>query len=57
MANEVHPSSDVPKRPWLRPSLKFIGHVRDIVQFPGGGKLSVPAEDMGDAQRKPKARG
>jgi len=40
-----------------RPSLKYVGHVGEIFQFPGGGKLSLTADDQGDEQRKPKGQG
>ena len=39
---------------WETPSLKYVGNVGEIVQFPGGGKLSLLADDSGDEQRKPK---
>jgi hypothetical protein len=42
---------------WQRPSLKYVGHVGEIFQFPGGGKLSLTADDSGDEQRKPKGQG
>ena len=45
-----------PKGDWQRPSVKFIGNVSEIFQFPGGGKLSMVSEDMGDEQRKPKGQ-
>lgn len=46
------------KKPrWQRPSLKYVGHVGEIFQFPGGGKLSLNADDTGDEQRKPKGQG
>jgi hypothetical protein len=45
------------KKAWQRPQLKYVGSVSEIFEFPGGGKLSMIAEDMGDAQRKPKGVG
>jgi hypothetical protein len=58
MANEERKvvPSPAPKTGWQRPSVKFIGNVSEIFQFPGGGKLSLMAEDMGDEQRKPKGQ-
>ena len=44
------------KGEWKRPTVTFVGNVNEIFQFPGGGKLSMIAEDMGDAQRKPKGQ-
>jgi len=42
---------DTPKQPWEPPKLTYIGHVRDVVQF-GGGKLSPPGGDPGDARKE-----
>ena len=44
------------KSAWKRPKVTFVGNVNQVFQFPGGGKLSLVAEDMGDAQRKPKGQ-
>jgi hypothetical protein len=44
------------KSAWKRPKVTFVGNVNQVFQFPGGGKLSMVAEDMGDAQRKPKGQ-
>lgn len=41
---------------WDTPVLRRVGDVADIVQFPGGGKLSAVADDSGDAPRKPKGQ-
>ena len=41
---------------WETPVLRRVGNVADIVQFPGGGKLSAVADDSGDAPRKPKGQ-
>jgi hypothetical protein len=58
MSNEErkHAVSSGKKAGWQRPSLKYVGHVGEIFQFPGGGKLSLVADDSGDEQRKPKGQ-
>ena len=43
------------KKSWIQPSLKYLGHVGDILQG-GGGKLSPMEADSGDI-RKPKGQG
>ena len=40
---------------WEKPTLRRVGDVADIVQG-GGGKLSLLADDSGDAPRKPKGQ-
>ena len=44
------------KRTWEPMKLELVGHVGDVLQMPGGGKLSTPSEDTGDEQRKPKGQ-
>lgn len=41
---------------WEPIELKYIGKVDEIILFPGVGKLSLPADDMGDAPKKPKGQ-
>ena len=41
---------------WQTPALRRVGNVSDIVQMGGGGKLSMLADDTGDAPRKPKGQ-
>jgi hypothetical protein len=53
----TNPAAPSRKKTWQRPQLKYVGSVSEIFEFPGGGKLSMIAEDMGDAQRKPKGVG
>jgi hypothetical protein len=53
----TNPAAPSRKKAWQRPQLKYVGSVSEIFEFPGGGKLSMVAEDMGDAQRKPKGVG
>jgi hypothetical protein len=43
------------KQPWRRPSLKYVGHVGDVLQQ-GGGKLTPSPADPGEV-RKPKGAG
>ena len=42
---------------WETPSLQRVGHVGDVFQMPGGGKLSANADDTGDLPKKPKGQG
>ena len=42
--------------PWERPELRRVGNVSEVLQFPGQGKLSLAADDMGDAPRKPSGQ-
>lgn len=44
------------RKPWETPVLRRVGDVADIVQFPGGGKLSTVADDPGDPPRKSKGQ-
>ena len=41
---------------WETPVLRRVGNVSDLVQMGGGGKLSMLADDTGDAPRKPKGQ-
>jgi len=40
---------------WERPKLERVGRLADIVQG-GGGKLSLPTDDPGDAMKKPRGQ-
>lgn len=53
---ELRMSKQIPARreTWHSPALRDLGQVGDVLQFPGEGKLSMVADDMGDVQRKPK---
>jgi hypothetical protein len=42
------------RQPWEKPTFRNLGNVGQVLQFPGEGKLSQVADDMGDAPRKPK---
>ena len=57
MKNDQHtqpPASPGP-RAWVRPELKSVGTVGEVLQA-GGAKLSVAKTDPGDP-RKPKGQG
>ena len=43
------------KRAWTRPTLKYVGHVGDVLQG-GGGKLTPSPADPGEV-RKPAGGG
>ena len=47
------PSKYTDKIKWEPIEFIYVGKIRDIVRG-GGGKLSIIADDMGDAPRKPK---
>ena len=42
--------------PWQKPTLQRVGDVGNVFKMPGGGKLSLLADDSGDANRKPKGQ-
>jgi hypothetical protein len=41
---------------WQKPRLQRVGDVGDVFKMPGGGKLSLTADDSGDSDRKPKGQ-
>jgi hypothetical protein len=41
---------------WVPMNLAYLGDVRELLMG-GGGKLSIVADDTGDAPRKPKGLG
>ena len=43
------------KKAWTKPSLKYVGHVGDVLQG-GGGKLTPAPSDPGES-RKPGGQG
>ncbi len=43
------------KRAWSRPTVKYVGHVGDVLQG-GGGKLTPSPSDPGES-RKPSGQG
>ena len=44
------------KKPWEPMKLTYTGEAKDVVQFPGGGKLSTAPSDPGDP-KKPTGQG
>ena len=44
------------RKPWQPMNLTYTGEAKDLVQFPGGGKLSTSPADPGDPQ-KPQGQG
>jgi len=41
---------------WQRPTIQKVGDVGDVFKMPGAAKLSMVADDTGDAPRKPKGQ-
>jgi hypothetical protein len=48
--------SNLPRKPWQPMKLTYTGEAKDLVQFPGGGKLSTSPADPGDP-KKPSGQG
>jgi len=48
--------STLRRRPWEPPAVKTVGTIGQLLQA-GGGKLSLAADDSGDAPFKPKGHG
>jgi hypothetical protein len=44
------------KKPWQPMKLTYTGEAKDVVQFPGGGKISTAPADPGDP-KKPTGQG
>ena len=44
------------KAAWQRPTIQKVGDVGDVFKMPGAAKLSMVADDTGDAPRKPKGQ-
>ena len=44
------------RRSWEKPQLKQRGTLSELLQFPGGGKLSIDTDDTGDLPKKPKGQ-
>jgi hypothetical protein len=53
--NDLSPETQR-RRQWETPTVKTVGTVRQVLKA-GGGKLSLTADDMGDAPFKPKGIG
>jgi hypothetical protein len=47
---------DMPREPWQPLKLTYTGEAKDLVQFPGGGKISTTPADPGDP-KKPSGQG
>jgi len=45
-----------PKKAWQPMKLTYTGEAKDVVQFPGNGKLSTAPSDPGDP-KKPSGQG
>ena len=39
------------KKPWQPMKLTYTGEANDVVQFPGGGKISTAPADPGDPKK------
>jgi len=49
-------ADDQSQKPWQPMKLTYTGEAKDLVQFPGGGKLSTSPADPGDP-KKPSGQG
>ena len=54
--NSKETESNELKKPWEPMKLTYTGEAKDVVQFPGGGKLSTAPSDPGDP-KKPTGQG
>ena len=54
--NSKATDSDQSRKPWQPMKLTYTGEAKDLVQFPGGGKLSTAPADPGDP-KKPTGQG
>jgi hypothetical protein len=41
---------------WVPMKLTYLGDVHALLKMPGGGKLSLAANDPGDMPKKPKGQ-
>jgi hypothetical protein len=46
-------SASATKRPWKKMELSYLGNAVELIQMPGGGKISSPAGDPGDPRKQP----
>ncbi len=53
---ETPVSASAAKRPWKKMELSYLGNAIELIQMPGGGKLSTTGGDTGDV-RKPSGTG
>ena len=56
MSKEKKHDKSLKKKTWADPAIRKVGTVGQILHG-GGGKLSITADDSGDAPRKPKGQG
>ena len=54
--NLTETESNQSRKPWQPMKLTYTGEAKDVVQFPGGGKLSTAPADPGDP-KKPNGMG
>jgi hypothetical protein len=45
--------SNESKKPWQPMRLTYTGEAKDVVQFPGNGKISTSPSDPGDPKKPP----
>jgi len=50
--NDNAQSTTPAKRPWTKPTLKYVGDIGDVLQG-GGGKLTPAPGDPGDIRKPP----
>jgi hypothetical protein len=50
---EMQVSASATKRPWKKMELSYLGNAVELIQMPGGGKISSPAGDPGDPRKQP----
>jgi hypothetical protein len=53
---ESKASPSAAKRPWTRPTMKYVGHVGEVLQS-GGGKLTPSPADPGEVRKPPGGGG
>ena len=53
---ETAASATPTKRPWQKMELSYLGNAVELIQMPGGGKISSASGDSGDP-RKPSGAG
>jgi len=53
---EKQVSASATKRPWKKMELSYLGNAVELIQMPGGGKISFLGGDSGD-NRKPSGTG
>ena len=57
MSEKLTAPDERPERAeWQRPTVQKVGDVGNVFKMPGAAKLSMVADDTGDAPRKPKGQ-